>query len=269
MHPFFDVPRPCAIGHRGAAGELPENTLSSFGRALARGAAILECDLRASSDGVPIIFHDPVLDRTTDGSGPPEQQPIAVLRRLDAAHRFSAGEAGRTPLRGRGFRIPTFEEALKTFPEAHFNLELKTDDPTLRRETLRIVGDLQRARQVLLTAENAENLHKLRAAAAAVRLPVAFGAAAAEVGGFVQSALAGCAPPPGPMALQVPSHFLGSPLVTQPFVEHAHRHGLQVHVWTVNDPAAIHQLLDLGVDGVVSDFPGRVVEVIETRRRGG
>ena len=148
-------------------------------------------------------------------------------------------------------------------------MELKTDDPALRRETLRLVGELDRAGQVLLTAQRAQNLRQLRADAAAAGLPVAFGAAAEEVGAFVQSAMAGRPPPPGPMALQVPTHFVGQPLVTRRFVEHAHRHGLQVHVWTVNEPAEIRDFLELGVDGVVSDFPSRVVEVIEARRRGG
>jgi glycerophosphoryl diester phosphodiesterase len=106
----------------------------------------------------------------------------------------------------------------------------------------------------------------LRAHLAKTGARPAVGAAAGDVLRFVRAALAGEPPPPGPMALQVPPEFGGRPLVTRPFVEHAHRHGLVVHVWTINEPAEIHRLLDLGVDGIMSDFPGRVADAVAARR---
>lgn len=273
-HPFFDVPTPCAIGHRGAAGELPENTLSSLERARARGAAILETDLRLSADGVPVLFHDANLDRTTDGQGPLASRPYAALRRLDAAFHFRPpeGEArrGPPPLRGRGVRIPSFEEALATFANARFNVELKDPDPALTRAALACVADAGCAHRVLLTAEGTEHMSALREAVAEADLDVAIGACIGDVIAFLGSVASGAAPPGvasggrslGPMALQVPPRTPHGPLVDAAFVDHAHAHGLVVHVWTINDPAEMDTLLGLGVDGIVSDFPGRVIEAI-------
>ena len=125
-HPYFDLPRPVVIGHRGCAGEVPENTLASFEAGLAAGAAILESDVHVSRDGVPVLIHDDVVDRVTDGSGPVADLDLAELSRLDAGHRFERD--GRHPFRGRGLRIPTLEQALRTFPAARFNLELNARD---------------------------------------------------------------------------------------------------------------------------------------------
>lgn len=279
VHPFFAGARPCAIGHRGAAGELPENTLSSFERALARGAAIVESDLQVSADGVPVLFHDATLERTTNGSGPVARHTLAELRRLDAAYHFRPADSAsrEPPLRRRGYRIPSLDEALETFATAHFNLELKDPSPVLTEATLRAIGDRGCAERVLLTAEDTDLMAALRRAVADAELPVAVGACVGDVIGFVQSMVAGRPPPTvsieghrlGPMALQVPPRTAAGPLVDAAFVEHAHAHGLFVHVWTINDPSEIERLLELGVDGIVSDFPGRVVAAIAKRAGGG
>ena len=286
-HPFFDVPNPCAIGHRGAAGELPENTLSSFERALARGASILESDLRLSADGVPVLFHDATLERTSDGSGPLKALPYQDLRRLDAGYHFRPDppdgsvrpDSGprampRTPpMRGRGIRIPSFEEALLTFSGARFNIELKDRDPALAEAAIGLIARLGCADRVLLTAEATDHMAALRAEVARVDSGVALGACLGDVLGFLQSMKQGKPPPRvviagrplGPMALQVPPHTPQGPLVDATFVQHAHHHGIPVHVWTVNAPNEIEALLHLGVDGVISDFPARVVEAIGRR----
>jgi glycerophosphoryl diester phosphodiesterase len=86
MHPFFDLTRPIVIGHRGAAGDCPENTLLSFDTALRQGAQILESDVHVSRDGIPVLLHDPSLERTTDGSGDAAEFDWAELRQLDAAY---------------------------------------------------------------------------------------------------------------------------------------------------------------------------------------
>ena len=264
LHPYFDLPTPIAIGHRGAAGEAPENTLPSFERAVAAGAAILESDVHLSRDGEVVVFHDADLDRTTDGSGPVAARSLADLRRLDAGHRFSPDGGRSFPFRGRGVRIPTLPEVLEAFPRMRFNLEIKAGTPGLIERTLELVGP--RAAITLLAAAHDGIMADLRARVAETGIAVAIGASAGDVLGFVRAALDGKPPPAGPMALQVPPDFGGRPLVTRAFVEHAHAHGLHVHVWTVNEPQEIARLLDLGVDGVMSDFPGRVVAVIASRR---
>ncbi len=265
-HPFLDLPIPIAVGHRGCAGELPENTLASFERGLADGAVILETDLHLTRDGIPVLIHDDDVDRVTEGSGPVRDFDLAALQKLDAGHRFSP-DGGRThPERGRGHRIPTLEEALAAFPGARFNLELKQDLPGLLERTVEIVVEAGREALSLVTAEKDPTMQRLRAFVKSRGARVALGASVGDVVGFVRSALSGEAPETRPAALQIPAEFAGQPLVRPALVDHAHRFGVQIHVWTINEPEQMEHLLDLGVDALISDFPARVVAVADSRR---
>ncbi len=266
-HPYFAIATPTVIGHRGAAGEAPENTLPSFASALAAGAAILESDVHLTRDAVPVLLHDESVERTTDGQGRIAEISLAELQTLDAGAHFSP-DAGRThPFRGQGIRVPTLEQAFAAFPDARFNLELKDGGADLARRVLDVVEQAGSATRSLLTAGDDALMAHLREQVARRSTPVALGASAREVGDFLRSALEGKPPAPGPMALQVPTHFAGRPLVTREFVAHAHAHGLVVHVWTIDEPEEMRALLALGVDGIVTDFPARLAAVIRAQRR--
>ena len=267
-HPYFDLSVPVVIGHRGCAGEVPENTLASFAAGIEAGAAILESDVHLTRDGVPVLIHDDVVDRVTDGSGRVAAHTLAELERLDAGHRFDPEGSGRHPYRGRGLRIPSLAEALERFPAARFNLELKEDLPGIVEGTVAaVVATGSEARTLLTSAEDAL-MAKLVGHLEARDVRVARGASTGDVLAFVRSALEGRPPPAGPMALQVPARFGERPLVTAEFVAHAHAHGLQVHVWTIDEPEEMHRLLDLGVDGIVTDFPARLARVVADRGGG-
>jgi glycerophosphoryl diester phosphodiesterase len=265
-HPYFDVPAPAVIGHRGCAGEVPENTLASFQRGLEAGASILESDVHLTRDGVSVLIHDDDVARVTEASGRVAELTLAEIQKLDAGHRFSPDAGASHPFRGRGLRIPTLREAFETFPEARFNLELKQDLPGLVEDVVSLVGGLGRAERTLLTAERAPLMARIHSLLDARVVRAARGASAEDVLGFVRCALDGSVPDPGPMALQVPAEFRGRPLVTEPLVRHAHTHGIALHVWTVNQPDEMTRLLDLGVDGLVTDFPARMCEVVEARQ---
>ena len=256
-HSFFAVERPVIIGHRGSAGTHPENTLLSFEAALASGAQILESDIHLSRDGVPILLHDPSLDRTTDGAGDASRRTQLELRELDAGTRFT-DQDGKTPYRGQGVRIPTLEDAFERFPEARFNLEIKAASQDGIRATLDLVERFDRADRTLLAAGEDAIMKDLRVALAARSMQPAVGASLGEIVAAVSSALDGSEMPPGVMALQIPSTFADRPLATREFIDHAHKQGVQVHVWTINELSEIEALLDLGVDGIVTDFPGRM-----------
>src|SRR5262245_23831875 len=127
-HPFFALRRPLAIGHRGCAGEVPENTIASFARAVADGAVVIETDVHLTRDGVPVLIHDDEVARVTDGRGAVRDLDYAEIRALDAGFQFRAPDGG-TPFRGAGLRIPSLVEALGALPGVRFNLELKEDRP--------------------------------------------------------------------------------------------------------------------------------------------
>jgi len=265
-HPFFAPPTPLVIGHRGSSGEAPENTLPAFARALAQGAAILETDVHSTRDGVVVVYHDERVERTTDGAGAIAELDFAALRALDAGHCYSPDGGRSFPFRGQGLRIATLAEAFEAFPGARFNVEIKRDDPALVEGTVRAVAAAGREDLTLLTAGDDAAMASLRRHLRETGLAPATGASAGDVLGFVRAATGGGAPPPEPMALQIPMEFAGRPLVTRELVSFAHAHEVQVHVWTVNDPEEMHRLLDLGVDGIVSDYPARVCEVLAKRR---
>src|SRR5262245_53558278 len=127
-HPFFAPPRPLAIGHRGCAGEVPENTIASFERGVADGAVVIETDVHLTSDRVPVLLHDGDVARVTDGHGAVRDLDWAAVRRLDAGFHFTAAD-GSAPYRGAGLRIPSLAEALDALPGVRFNIELKEDRP--------------------------------------------------------------------------------------------------------------------------------------------
>jgi glycerophosphoryl diester phosphodiesterase len=264
-HPFFDLPTPIVMGHRGASGELPENTLPAFQRAIAEGAEILETDAHLTRDGEVVLCHDPVVDRTTEGSGAIGEHDLAELQRLDAGHHFTPDRGASFPYRGQGIRIPTLREAFEGFPGIRFNIEIKRNSAALVDAALGIVAEAKREEITLLAAESDDTMSALRQRLAETGLRPAVGAAVGDVVRFVQAAAEGGTPPPEPMALQIPPSFAGNPLVTEELVRFADDHGVQVHVWTINEATEMHRLLDLGVHGLISDYPGLLRKIVDER----
>jgi len=207
---------------------------------------------------VPVLVHDGDVARVTNGRGAVRDLSFASVRELDAGFHFAAPD-GSTPFRGAGLRIPSLAEALDALPGVRFNLELKEDRPEIAE---RVLGEIRAAgREALTLVTSGEDglMEKLRGAARRCGAQVALGASTGDVARFVRAARDGVPPPSELMALQIPAEFAGQPLVTPQLIEAAHAHAIQVHVWTINDPAEIAALLALGVDGVISDYPARVV----------
>ncbi len=258
MHPYFESGGLELFGHRGASGELPENTLPAFARAWQQGVRYLEMDCHATRDGQIVVFHDATLERTTDGRGRISALSYAEVSRLDAGYRFSPdGES--FPERGRGFRVPLLADVLREFPDARVNLEVKQADPPIAEAVLELIRRAKAAERVLLAADEPEILARIRA----LRPATALGSSRADVLAFYLALRDGAleAHRPAGHALQIPTSFLGQPLVTPESVGAARALGLHMHVWTVNDEDEMRALLRAGVHGVMSDFPGRLVRV--------
>jgi glycerophosphoryl diester phosphodiesterase len=266
LHPYFSLPTPIVIGHRGCAGSAPENTLLAFERGLAAGATILESDVHLTRDGVPVLLHDPDVDRVSDGSGPVANLRLEELQQLDAGTHFSPDAGESYPFRGQGLRVPTLEESLNAFPGVRFNLEIKAVGDAAIEATTQVIARLERAALTLLTAESGDVMRRLRHRLAEADLRVAQGASVEDVLAVIRSAEAGSPPDTPAMALQIPLEFADRPLVTEALLAHAHAHGIQLHVWTINDETTMDALLDLGVDGIVTDHPQRLADLIERRR---
>jgi len=264
-HPYFELKGPVILGHRGAAGSAPENTLPSFERALELGAQIIESDIHVTRDGEAVLIHDDVVDRVTESHGRVDGLSLAELQALDAAYHWSSDGGSSFPLRGSGVQIPTLEQAFQAHPGARFNLELKSNETRLAVRVFDLLRHYDREDTTLLAAGENETMAILREERARSQLRPAMGTCTAEVLAFVNSALEGVAPPEDCMALQIPTHFGGQPLVTPELISHARAHEVAIHVWTVNDPEEMARLLDLGVDGIVTDHPERMVRLLQER----
>ena len=259
---YFAGKHPRVFGHRGAAGLAPENTLPSFALALELGADYLELDVHGTRDGAVVVIHDSELERTTDGAGPVRHRTLTEVQRLDAGCRFST-DGRHFPYRGQGVRVPTLEELLARFPRTRLNIEVKQEEPPIVDAVVALIRAAGRSDDVLLAAEHDAIMAAIRAA---VDDRIATSFATGEVVDFVARLGSGFADyRPEGRALQIPPRYNDIELITAESVAAAHRHGLEIHAWTINDREEIDRLLALGVDGIMSDLPGLARVAVDAR----
>ncbi|MFJ8505176.1 glycerophosphodiester phosphodiesterase [Streptomyces avermitilis] len=245
-HPYLDHPGPIAFAHRGGAADGLENTTVQFRRAVAAGYRYIETDVHTTSDGKLVAFHDSTLDRVTDGAG-----RIADLPWADVRH---ARVAGSEP-------VPLFEELLETFPGVRWNVDVKAE-PALR-PLLDLIERMDAWDRVCIGSFSEARVARAQRLAGP-RLATSYG-----IRGVLNLRLRSWGIPAAlrrsAIAAQVPRSQSGVPVADHRFVRAAHARGLQVHVWTVNDPHQMHQLLDLGVDGIMTDHIDTLRKVLEDR----
>jgi glycerophosphoryl diester phosphodiesterase len=258
--PYTTHDHPLAFGHRGAAAHCPENTLPSFRRALAAGADALELDIHPTRDGIPVIIHDDTVDRTTGGAGLVREMSLAQTSRLDAGFRFTRDGGAAYPFRGTSVQVPTLEQLLSISGPARLNIDFKETSPAMEDEVWRLIERFGAHDRVLVCSSADRVAWRVRR-----RFPgLPTSACTVEVAAMVVMGWFGLArlAVPAVAALQVPVSQAGIPVLTRRLVEVAHDHGVAVHVWTVNDATAMRSCLDLGVDGIMSDDPERLLEVM-------
>ena len=252
---FFDLPTPRVIAHRGASGEHPENTLLAFRAAAEAGAPYFELDVHMTRDGVIVVSHDAELSRTCGLDAAIRDLTLAELKRADAGWGFTASD-GAFPFRGRGIEVPALAEVFAAFPERRYIIEVKQSTPSLAAALLDVIERAGMRRRVLIASEEQAPIDEMRALAPA--LPTGF--PYHEIAGFMVSLAPGAEPyQPRGDALQIPPEYESWRLVTPQSVAAAHRIGVEVHVWTVNDAAEMRAMLDLGVDGIITDYPARLL----------
>lgn len=245
-HPYLDHPGPIAFAHRGGAADGLENTLLQFRRAVEAGYRYIETDVHATRDGKLVAFHNATLDRVTDGAG-----RIADLPWEDVRH---ARVAGAEP-------VPLFEELLETFPGVRWNIDVKAE-PALR-PLLELIERLDAWDRICVGSFSEARVVRAQRLAGP-RLATSYGTRGV-LGLRLRSWGLPAAPRRSAVAAQVPEAQSGIRVVDPRFVRAAHARGLQVHVWTINDPDRMHRLLDLGVDGIMTDHIDTLRKVMEDR----
>lgn len=257
---FFKPPMPRAFGHRGSAGTHPENTLLSFQAAVDAGACYLELDVHMTRDGEVVVSHDDNLERTSGRPGLIREMDYVQVREADAGFCFAA-ERG-FPFRGRGIKIPRLADVLATFHAFRFIIEVKQEQPSLVQPMLHVIDSAGMAGRVLIASERQKPLDEVRRSTPGIPTNFSY----EEGAGFLNAMANPGAPyqPPGD-ALQIPTTYHDWKLATPETVAAAHRLGIEVHIWTVNEEPEMRALLDMGVDGIISDYPQRLLRVIAER----
>jgi glycerophosphoryl diester phosphodiesterase len=254
---FFNASRPRIFGHRGSAGTHPENTMASYQAAIDIGARYLEMDVHMTRDGEIVVAHDPDLARCCGSAGLIKDVDYDHVAKVDAGYGFTR-DGAEFPFRGKGLRIPRLAEVLSTFPNAFFNIDLKPEDVSLTEVVLKVIDAAKARRRVLLASEHQNRLDEVRAMAPDI--PTSFGYL--EIAAFMQ-ALAAHDDSYQPLgdAMQIPPEYYSWKLATPETVALAHHHGVEIHIWTLNDEPSMRAMLELGVDGIMSDFPDLALRV--------
>jgi glycerophosphoryl diester phosphodiesterase len=254
---------PVAIAHRGGARLRPENTLAAMTHAQTFGVDAIECDVRLSADGEPVVIHDATLDRTTDATGPVDRLTADELAGLDAGFHFGPDQA--FPYRGRGIGVPRLSDVLAIAPGLPVIVEIKGDDLATVGPVLEVIRGAGATERVVLAGFS-------QAVLAAVRRDaphVATSASQAEVLSALRWAWVRLGPRrPAFDLVQAPLRLRGRQVLTRSFVRVLRRAGLPVHAWIVDEVDDMRRVLDWGVTGLISDRPDRAVDVVRARAAG-
>lgn len=251
---------PLVIAHQGGDGLRPGDTLAAFEHAAALGVDVLEMDAHLTKDGHVVIMHDETVDRTTDGSGYIKEMTLADLKQLDAGYDWSPDDGKTYPFRGQGIRVPTLEEVFQAFPGIPMNIEIKQAEPGMHAQLCALIRQYGRQESVLVASFHTQAMLSFRQDCP----EVATSMPEDEVRPFVYLNLGflGSFYRPKANAIQVPEESSGITIITPRFIRASHGRGLRVEAWTINEKDDMRRFIQMGIDGIITDYPDRLIEVL-------
>ncbi|MCB8943487.1 MAG: glycerophosphodiester phosphodiesterase [Ardenticatenaceae bacterium] len=248
------------MAHRGGSGLWPENTMLAFEKAVALGVDALEMDIHSTADGVLVVSHDPDVDRVTNGQGQIHDLALAELKELDAGYWWTADSGQTYPFRGQGITIPTLEEVFRAFPQMWINVDIKQSEPGIVRPFANLIRQYNMTDKMMVgsfdgrtVAEFRRECPQVAAAATENEARLLFGLSKAGLERLYWGRA---------QAMQLPEYEGRIHVVTPRFVAAAHRVGTAVHVWTVDEVADMQRMIDMGVDGLMTDYPDRLLKLL-------
>jgi glycerophosphoryl diester phosphodiesterase len=254
------------IAHQGGNQLRPGDTMAAFEHAVELGVDALELDVHATADGVLVVIHDDTVDRTTNGTGAVSELTLEEIKALDAGYNWPLHEeSDEYPFRGTGVTIPTLEEVLVAFPDMPMAIEIKQADPPIVEPFGNLLKEYDRAGNTIVASFHPEVMQEFRE-----QFPeFATAGVEPEIRRFfvLNKLFLGRSYRPPMNAFQVPERFGNLKVITPRFVRVAQSRGLAVHVWTINHPDDMERILDTGVDGIMTDRPDLLLDVVESRTR--
>jgi glycerophosphoryl diester phosphodiesterase len=261
-HSFFaQFPHhPLVMAHQGGKGLWPENTLYAFERAAAMGVDVLEMDIHSTADGVLVVMHDSTVDDTTDGTGAIQSFTLEQLKALDAGYAWSPDGGQTFPYRGQGIVVPALEEVFAALPAMPMNIEIKQAEPSIIVPLCQLLREYNMASRVLVASFHQDTIREFRRACPEVA--TATGEQEVIALFALSKVLIEGVYTPDAEAVQVPEYRMGLHVLTPRFVDAAHNRGLEVHAWTINETDDMQHMLDLGLDGIITDYPDRLLALL-------
>jgi glycerophosphoryl diester phosphodiesterase len=264
VHPYYaGVTAPQVIAHQGGDGVWPGDTLFAFERAVEIGADVLEMDAHISKDGHIILMHDETVDDTTDSTGLIEEMTLEKLKQLDAAYDWSKDGGQTFPYRGQGIQVTALAEVFEKFPQMRYAIEIKKSGIPVEQPLCDLIRQYDMQDKVLVASFHDAVMQTFRATCP----EVATSASRGEVTRFVilgKVFLSGLVAP-GYEAIQPPydpEESYNIPILTKRFIREAHAKNIKVEPWTVDDPDLMKQYIEWGVDGIITDRPDLMVEIL-------
>ncbi|MFP7299199.1 glycerophosphodiester phosphodiesterase [Neobacillus niacini] len=265
---FFNHERPLVIAHQGGELLAPSNTMTAFMNAAEMGVDVLETDIHITKDGHLVTIHDRSVDRTTNGKGNVADLTLAEIQELDAGYYFKDLD-GNHSFRGKGAYIPTVEEMFQTFPNIKIEIEIKDDNPPERIEEIAsklwdLIEEYQMEERILIGSFDQDILKTFDKYA---KGRVAVSAGRQEVKNFVitHKFFLRNLYVPKVDAFQIPMEDSGFDLTDQKLIDGAHRLGMEIHYWTIDDPDVMEKLLDAGADGILTNRPDLLLKLVEEK----
>ncbi|MFJ5758654.1 glycerophosphodiester phosphodiesterase [Neobacillus sp. NPDC093182] len=265
---FFNHNRPLVIAHQGGELLAPSNTMASFENAANMRVDVLETDIHITKDGHLVTIHDPSVDRTTNGKGNVADLTLAELQALDAGYHFKNLD-GSYSFRGKGVYIPTVEELFQRFDDMKIEIEIKDDNPPERIEEIasklwKLIEKYQMEEKIIIGSFDQKILQTFEKYA---KGRVAITAGRQEVKSFVvfHKFFLRNLYVPKVDAFQIPVEDSGFDLTDQRLIDGAHRLGMKIHYWTIDDPKTMEKLIDAGADGILTNRPDLLLKLLEEK----
>ena len=261
IHPYLsNNPNVLNIAHRGGLGLSPENTIVSFQRAIKEGADILELDIRSTSDSVLVLLHDETVDRTTNAKGKISELTLKEAKTLNAGYRWTENDSLSFPFRTLNIKIPTFNEFLTNFKDYKLNIEIKQHDNFIAKKLCESIKENQIQANVVIGSFNDEVLDEFRFHCPDVatspgrdEIRTFYGFSYVYLDKFYS---------PKSDVYQLPEFFRTTHVLTERLVNAAKQKNIPIFVWTVNDPDEMRRFIEMGLNGIITDYPDRLSKVL-------
>jgi len=262
---YNNSPSTLVMAHQGGDGVWPGDTMYAFAHAVEIGADVLEMDAHITKDGNIVLMHDEAVDRTTDGSGLIEDLTLAEIKKLDAAYDWSIDDGQTFPFRGQGVDVPTLDELFEGFPQIRYVIEIKLTTNPIDKPLCDLIRSHGMQDKVIVASFHDEAMTNFRTTCPEVATSASRGEVTRIVllgkvflSGLVTPHYQTIQPPFDP------EDSLNIPIMTKRFIRESHAKNIHVEPWTVNDPELMRQYIEWGVDGIITDRPDLMIEILES-----